>query len=37
MVIRFFWKIHFYRKRETSQGDFSIKWSAQLAKEATQK
>ena len=31
MGIRFFCKTHFYRKRETSQSDFSIGCGAQLA------
>jgi hypothetical protein len=31
MVIRFFWKIHLYGKRETSQNDFSIACGAQVA------
>jgi hypothetical protein len=31
MVIRFFCKTHSYRKKETSQSDFSVGCGAQLA------
>jgi hypothetical protein len=31
IVIRFFYKIHSYRKRKTSHGDFSIGCGPQLA------
>jgi hypothetical protein len=37
VVIRFFCKIHSYRKRETSQSDFSIGCGAQVAYQAASK
>jgi hypothetical protein len=37
MVIRSFCNIHSYKKRKTSQGDFSIECGAQLALQAAPK
>jgi hypothetical protein len=37
MVIRFFCKTHSYKKKETSQNDFSIGCGAQLAYQAAPK
>jgi hypothetical protein len=37
MVIRFFYKIHSYKKRKTSYGDFSIGCGAQLAQQVAPK
>jgi hypothetical protein len=37
MVIRFFCKTHFYKKKETFQSDFSIECGAQLTYQAIPK